>query len=345
MIARWRRQRAADWYAGLPYLAGANYYPSSASNQLEMWQAETWDPETITRELGWAADLGMNLMRVFLHNLVWENDRDGLLNRMDEYLDIAGSLGIRTSFVFFDDCWNGDFASGPQPEPSPMVHNSRWLQCPGWRVVNDPSRWAPLESYVRDIMERYGADDRVLYWDLYNEPGNGGTGDASISGKVQKGRSLPLLKQAFAWARKAEGVTQPVTAGVWVKAPGFRKLNRFQLENSDIISFHSYSGPAAVARMIRRLRRLNRPLVCTEYMARPKSTFAGVLPVLKEHRVAAINWGLVSGRSNTVYPWGWKASKGRPDWWFHDVFTTDGNLLYEEERPVIEGLLKKESQK
>ena len=68
---RWTAERAKAWYAGLPWQVGSNFIPSTSSNQLEMWQAETFDPATIERELAWAAGLGMKSMRVFLHDLLW----------------------------------------------------------------------------------------------------------------------------------------------------------------------------------------------------------------------------------------------------------------------------------
>lgn len=37
---------------------GANFIPSTAINQLEMWQKETFDPTTIDRELGFARKIG-----------------------------------------------------------------------------------------------------------------------------------------------------------------------------------------------------------------------------------------------------------------------------------------------
>ena len=66
---RWTMEQAQAWYESHPWLAGANFVPSTAINQLEMWQAETFDPATIDRELGYAQSIGMNTMRVFLHDI------------------------------------------------------------------------------------------------------------------------------------------------------------------------------------------------------------------------------------------------------------------------------------
>jgi len=167
--SRWDEDRAERWYADQPWLVGCNFTPSTAINQLEMWQAETFDPETIDRELGWAAKLGFNSMRVFLHDLVWEADADAFKDRIDRFLAIAAGHGISTMLVLFDDCWFPPRA-GAQPSPVPGVHNPGWAQSPGHRVVKDREQWGRLEAYVRDIVGAFAEDERVCVWDLYNEP-------------------------------------------------------------------------------------------------------------------------------------------------------------------------------
>jgi hypothetical protein len=102
----WSKGKANAWYAKLPWMAGADFLPSTAINQLEMWQEESFDTATINRELGYAENIGMNLMRVYLHHLAWQIDKNGFKKRIDTYLSIADKHGIKTIFVFFDDCWN-----------------------------------------------------------------------------------------------------------------------------------------------------------------------------------------------------------------------------------------------
>ena len=173
---------------------GANFTPSTAINQLEMWQAETFDPATIDRELGWAASIGMRLMRVFLHDLLWEQDSAGFLRRMEQYLAIAAKHRIKPMFVFFDDCWKPDPKLGKQPEPKPFTHNSGWVQSPGFRVVDNPALLGRLERYVKGVLNHFSGDDRVLLWDLYNEPGNGTSGDHVTKKGLRGDLSLPLLR-------------------------------------------------------------------------------------------------------------------------------------------------------
>ena len=81
--SRWTEEKARTWYEQQPWLVGSNYIPSDAINELEMWQASTFNPTQIDKELGWAEDMGMNTMRVFLHDLVWQEDPTGFKDRID----------------------------------------------------------------------------------------------------------------------------------------------------------------------------------------------------------------------------------------------------------------------
>ena len=279
---RWSAEKVKGWYEKQPWIVGSNFIPSTAINQLEMWQADTFDPKTIDRELGWAADLGFNTMRVFLHDLLLEQDAPGFTKRIKEYLAIADKHKIRTMFVLFDDCWNQEFKLGKQPAPIAGVHNSGWVQSPGSKSVIDPKTWPRLEKYVKGILTTFKDDPRILLWDLYNEPGNNNLGE----------KSLPLVKEVFRWAR-AVNPSQPLTIGVWFDNP---KLNPVQIEASDIVTFHNYDGPDQLKARIDSLKKTGRPLICTEYMARRQnSKFENCLPVLKEAKVGAINWGFVRG--------------------------------------------------
>jgi len=178
-----------DWYNNVGAICGCNYLPRTAVNMTEMWQADTFDPKTIDQELGWAEDAGYNSLRVFLQYLVWQDDAEGLKKRIDEFLTIAGKHGIRTMFILFCDC---AFAGkepylGKQDDPVPGVHNSGWVPSPGLKRVTDRSVWPDLEKYVKDLVSTFGNDERVLIWDLYNEPGNSALGE----------KSLPLAEAAF----------------------------------------------------------------------------------------------------------------------------------------------------
>jgi len=314
---RWTEAKARAWAGSQPWALGCNYIPRTAINTLEMWQAETFDPATIDQELGWAEDLGFNSVRVFLHYLLWEQDPGGFLKRMERFLSIADRHHIGTMFVLFDDCWNAKFRLGAQPAPRPGVHNSGWVQCPGPDLVENPSRWGVLEAYTRGVIGFFREDRRVLAWDLYNEPGNSGYGS----------KSLPLLVEVFAWARTA-APAQPLTVGIWDESKELADLNRFQAENSDIISFHAYTDKGGTKKRVDSLKVHKRPLICTEYMARTAgSRFEDILPLFKAEDIGAMNWGFVSGKTQTIFPWGSKEGSPEPALWFHDILRSDGRGL------------------
>ena len=326
---RWTVEKAKQWGATKPWKAGANFLPSTAINQLEMWQAETFDTATIDRELGLAAGIGMKVMRVYLHHLAWKTDSTGFKKRMDTYLAIATKHGITTVFTIFDDCWNPTYAAGKQPDPKPGVHNSGWVRDPGELIYTDTNLVTELEKYVKDILSAFSSDERILLWDLYNEPGNSGYGN----------RSMPLLKKVFQWGREVNP-SQPLTSGVWNNS--LSDLNKFQVENSDIISYHNYNDEKNHKAQIDSLRVYDRPLICTEYMARRNnSLFSNIMPLLKKENVSAINWGLVSGKSNTIYAWDSPIPDGsEPKLWFHDIFRKDGSPYLEAETTLIKQLTK-----
>jgi hypothetical protein len=322
-----------------PWCFGANFYPSTAINQLEMWQAETFDPETIDRELGYAENIGMGIMRVYLHDLLWVQDKDGFLKRMEEYLAIAERHGIKTMFTFFDDCWNPSFALGKQPDPKPFVHNSGWIQSPGIAAVDDLSQRPRLEEYIKGVISHFANDKRIAVWDLYNEPGNGPSGDHITQGALQVNLSLPLLKDVFKWAKEVKR-SQPVTAGAWMCRDDFKDVNDFVFDQSELVTFHNYMPDAEVRAVAEEvIRRADgRQVLCSEYMSRGHNTFRHCLPLFRELNISAINWGLVSGKTQTIYPWGWTEDKGVPEFWFHDVFEKDGTLLYPEEKAVFDSV-------
>ena len=324
---KWTEEQANTWGASQPWLRGANFNPSTAINQLEMWQAETFDPETIDRELGWAEAIGLNCMRVYLHHLAWEVDQPGFKNRINEYLTIADSHGITTIFVFFDDCWNPSYSAGKQPDPRPGIHNSGWVRDPGDLLFESENLFPILEAYVKDILSSFNEDERIVLWDLYNEPGNSGYGN----------RSMPLLQNVFTWAREINP-SQPVSVGVW--NINLTDLNKYQLENSDIITYHNYSDEVNHQEAIDSLKEWARPMICTEYMARKhNSLFSNIMPVLKEQHIGAINWGLVDGKSNTKYAWDKPIPDGsEPDLWFHEIFRNDGSPYKPEEVALIKEL-------
>ncbi len=341
--SRWTEEKAWAWHDSLPWLVGTNFNPSSSINQLEFWQASTFDMPTIRRELQWSADLGMNVHRVYLHNLLWKQDSAGFLQRLDQYLETADGMGIRTMFVLLDDVWHPIPRLGKQPDPVPHVHNSGWVQAPGAEILGDSSRHDELEGYIKGVLGHFAEDPRVICWDLYNEPDNvaGQEGRKELEVPDKYIYSLALLRKVFRWAREMDP-SQPLTTGLWRgeiehwgEPDSLPPLDRYMVLNSDVISFHAYDGdPDRIRKKIAELENYGRPLLCTEYLARGGgNTFFNVLPLFKEKKIAAINWGLVSGKTNTIYPWSsWRETfTEEPEVWHHDIFRSGGEPFREEE--------------
>lgn len=346
--ARWSVEQAQAWQAKHGWLVGCNYTPASAINQLEMWQKDTFDPAAIDRELGWAEALGFNSVRVFLHSQAWQQDPEGFLARVDQFLAIADRHRIGALLVIFDSCWDPFPKAGPQRAPKPYVHNSGWVQDPGREVLEDPAKFDALKPYVTALVRRFASDRRVHGWDVWNEPDN--TNGSSYGGQEPKNKGelvQKYLADVFAWVRGA-GPSQPLTSGVWqgpwADDAKLRPIERIQIEGSDVVSFHSYDGVDRLRECVKNLRRYNRPLLCTEYMARPNgSSFDPHLGAMKAEGVAAYNWGFVSGKTQTIYPWdSWKkAYTGEPPVWFHDIFRPDGTPYIAKETDYIRGVTGK----
>jgi hypothetical protein len=333
--ARWPEQKANAWYARQPWVIGSNYVPKSAINQLEMWQEATFDPDEIDRELSWAEAMGMNTMRVFLQDLLWQQDAVGFQRRIDQSLTIASRHHSRSLLVLFDSCWDPLPHLGPQHPPTPGVHNSGWVQSTGATALADPNQYPRLKSYVQGVVGAFAKDDRILAWDVWNEPGADNAGSypkEELKEKDKIARVTALLPQVFEWAREANPV-QPLTSGVWAvdtspDGADLGELQQIQLRESDVVTFHNYSWPEYFRREVTWLKKYNRPVICTEYMARSVgSTFDTVLPLAKEERVGAINWGFVAGKTQTYLPWeSWQHPYvlDQPPVWFHEVLRRDG---------------------
>lgn len=347
--AVWTPEQAKEWYAGQPWLVGSNYVPATAINQLEMWQADSFDPERIDKELEWAQSLGMNTMRVFLHDIVYKDDPAGLLKRMDKFLSIAEKHNIRILFVLFDSVWDPFPVAGKQRAPKPHVHNSGWVQSPGYTALLDTTQRPRMERYVKAVIGKFANDKRVLGWDVWNEPDNTNDGDYALKDVPEKAKViLPLLEKVFTWAREVNP-QQPLTSAIWYgnwsAHDSLRPIEKLMIQESDVVSFHDYSDSAYFEKIVQYLQRYNKPLLCTEYMARPRgSTFEAILPIMKQNRIAAYNWGFVDGKSQTKFPWdSWRKAYGdEPPVWFHDIFRTDGTPYNNRETMLIYKLTRTE---
>ncbi len=351
-MERWTESAANAWWSERPWVCGFNFLPSSAVNILEMWRRETFDLETIERELGWAGEIGFNSVRVNLHYLVWKHDPDGLLERLDSLMGVADRHGMSTVPCLFDDCGFGGIEPlyGDQPEPVPGVHNSRAVASPGRAMLFDASERTGFEAYVRGLARAFREDPRILFWDLYNEPGNRMLFDSegfSVFEPDTAEASLSLMRDCFDWSRD-EKPAQPLSVAAWTTplpgtkaAPYQTAIDQAALELSDIVTFHAYWDADHVRAFIDHLSGLNRPMLCTEWMARPiGSRIEDQLPLYRRRDVGCFQWGLVQGRSQTTLPWPAalvRAHGGHADRsvWFHDILTADGEPYDRAETDLI----------
>lgn len=317
---RWSANKAWQWHMRQPWLVGCNFLPSTAINDVEMWQKESFDPKTIDRELGWAQELGFNTVRVFLNYVVWKDDPEGLKERFGQFLGIAAKHHLLVMPILFDDCsFSGkDPRVGVQQDPVPGVHNSGWVPSPSFALRKDLASWGSLESYTKDMVRSFGNDPRVVIWDLYNEPS----------------RTLALVEAVFRWAREANP-SQPLTTSIF----GPTEMQYRILALSDIISFHNYNNLVSLQGEVARLLTHGRPLLCTEYMARGMgSRFATHLPFFKNHSIGCWNWGLVAGRTQTYFPWGSPEGAPEPRLWHHDIFRRNGTPFSTRETELIRSI-------
>jgi Cellulase (glycosyl hydrolase family 5) len=341
---RWSPDRANRWYQAQGWLVGSNYITSNAINQLEMFQPDTFDPRRIDAELGWARFYGHNTARVFLHDQLWAQDQRGFQSRLAQFVGIAARHRIKPMFVFFDSCWDPAPKAGRQRAPRPGVHNSGWVQSPGAERLGDPRYAGVMHDYVTSVLTQFRNDDRILAWDLWNEPDNPARQYRNAERKDKEQLVANLLPQVFRWARAVDP-SQPLTSGVWRgdwgEPQGRSAISDVQLANADVVTFHSYAEPATFESRINELAPTGRPIICTEYMARPRgSTVETILPVAKRHNVGAINWGLVAGKTQTYFPWdSWDHPYSAiPKVWFHDLLRPDGRPFQEGEGQTMRTL-------
>ena len=338
---RWSLDQSAAWAEEVGWLVGCNFTPSTAGNQLEMWQSETFDPNTIDRELGWATGLGMNTIRVYLHDLLFADDDIGFFNRINEVLDIAQKHDIKMIPVLFDGVWNTHPELGTQPAPVPKRHNSIWVQSPGSTILHNSEQWDTLQPYVITLFEKFGNDTRIVAWDLFNEPDQmdrttieAGTRDQKITA------ATGLLAKVFDWARST-GPSQPLTAGIWEYdrnlTPVETEFTSFALAESDIISFHHYGPGNDLTTIINGLQQYQRPLICTEWLARSEGSTVENLQIFSDQKVGAINWGLVDGKTQTRFPWrSWWEEVDEDEPWFHELLHSDGTPYSEREASTFQ---------
>ena len=311
---RWSADKAAEWAKSNPWFCGVNYIPAYAVNYTAMFDKSSFNPEAIRSELALMKNLGMNCVRFVMQEAVWADDPDYFIATLDRFLTLCDEAGVKAMPIFFDDCifgTNNNPTTGLQPKPLEGWYAWNWSPSPGTTKVVDPRHHAELERYVKQVMQHFATDSRIMLWDLYNEPTN------NIYGE----HSWPLLRKVFSWAREINP-SQPISAAMWNDNA---RLNSFLARNSDVITFHVYANAEGTRKWIDRALSHGRPAICTEWMNRPVgSTIGECLSLFADSNVGCMLWGLVNGLTQTHLPWGHRPEHGAYGGvWQHDIYRGD----------------------
>ncbi len=319
-----------------------------------MFQQETFDGDRIDLELGWAEwACGINTLRVFLHEMLWEKDSGGFNSRVGKLLKLADKHKMRVILVLFDSFGDPYPELGRQRQPKQGVRDSVWAQSPGAKGLVDPVQTERSLSYVKEVVNYFSIDKRILAWDVWNEPEmvNGSTyGMTEPPNKVAL--VTALLPKVFQYARAGQP-TQPLTSGLWKgdwsSMASLSPIEKTQVELSDFISFQNYDGPQEFEKRVKWLKAFGRPVICTGFLARNQgSSVEAILPIALKYDVGALIGDLVQGKTMRFLPWdSWQTPYvGRePSVWSQDLFFSTGPLYQPkrrrcdqaDDRPISQG--------
>jgi hypothetical protein len=285
----------ADW----KWVKGAVFVPTKDVNEAQQW--DEYDPVINDRELHYASIYGINCVRVYLHYLIYLKKKDALLKNIEDFLTRADKYGIKTEFVFFDDCWNQpdkDLLSPDYKYPPPIfgVHNSRWIVSPGEDARKHYAEHRDrLKAYVQDIVNAHKEDKRIAFWETYNEPNK--------SPETQQ-----LMQDSYHWIHET-GTKIPLTA-TGEKFAGD--------PYSDFKSWHEYVNYDFTG---------TPDSLCSECMNRSGQTVPGIVEHFKD-KTGFIVWEFGIGRDNCRFTWDEKREHPRPDETpkpFHGIVYPDGH--------------------
>ena len=354
--APWTKERAWKWYDAQPWIRGCNYMPASAANHLELWQSYGSEERfaEVEREMALAERAGFNTMRVILAKWgfsVWYHDHDGFMRNFERTLAVFARHGIRAIVVLGNDCsrpkelwelpklgpqsWDLGYHGGRKKSET-----ASYPDAVGYTMLDDPVLRPKFFEMCEELVGKYAQDDRILLWNVWNEPGQSNRGEKTVVdmrelfGRLWKiDPKQPLAADLF-WGDYGMGPGH-ANEWAWQGTPtghklGFLRAQKLAGELSDIISYHCYDAYAFQVRLIRELKDFyGRPLVNTEWLARCRHCNVEELyPLYYLERIGAVNWGLVAGAYQTYEPWegmweevergggkGYDLTK-----WFHDLY-------------------------
>ena len=304
-LQRWSREKAWEWKRNQPWWRGCNYMPANCANRIDMWQELDCEKHfaAADTELALARKIGFNTIRVILEFVVWDQDHDGFMARLERFLDLAHRHGIATMICFGNDCTvpKSDPNSSPHLGPQHYdwgYHGGRrksqhgsYRGQTGYSLLDEPETRERFFAMVAEIVAKYARDPRVNVWDLFNEPGNNNRDELSI----------PHVKRIFEVAR-ACAPDQPLTTGVWSSRE--LEVEKLAIELSDVISFHCYAPFPVMVEKIAQLRSYGRPLMNTEWLNRiGNNDIREIFPLFFLEGVDCWMWGFVAGLYQTYEPW------------------------------------------
>ena len=348
----WTKEKAWEWYNAQPWIRGCNYMPASAANRLDMWQ-EYGSGERfgeMDRELALAESIGFNTVRVLLEENgfgAWYYEHDDFMRNFEKFLTLCGKHKIRAIVGLGNDCSRPKpLWSIPKPGPQPCdwgYHGARrqsqhgsFPGMTGYIAADDPELKPKFFKMCEEVMAKYREDDRILFWNIWNEPGNNGRDKVSA----------PLVREMFELAWRT-GVTQPCAADIWDERmePSMDTAKGVAASLSDIISYHSYQPLAGQIEFAKRIKaKFGRPMVNTEWLARILGCdVQDCYPFFAQERIGCTCWGFVAGKYQTYEPWEsmWRQiEKGggetyRMTKWFHDLYRPSFRPYDPEEIRVI----------
>lgn len=361
MNEKWSEEKIWDWYNKRPWIRGCNFMSSDCANRIDQWQEYGFEQrfETAKKELKLAAETGFNSIRIIPEFFVWEQEHDGFMKRFDRYIDEAYKNGISSMIVLGNDCMP------PKEEALKRMHLGEQkidlgyhggrkvsqhgkFNEPGYSLFDEPEYEEKFLEYTKEIVTKYKNDERVIIWDVFNEPGN--------SNRLSL--SLPLLKKMLKLIREINPI-QPLTVGIWTQSTNLENLleiEKFGLESSDIISYHNYNSYANNIEELKNLKQYGRPIINTEWLNRcGQNTVEEMFPLFFLEKVGCYNWGLVAGKYQTFEPWNavWDNYKENPEnfkdfdftKWFHDLYRPSLNPYNPKEIELIKYFCKLSDEK
>lgn len=298
MGQKWTEEKIWNWYNSKSWIRGCNYISSDCANRIDQWQSYQCEErfETEERELELAQSIGFNSIRVIVEYDVWKKEHDEFMNNLERHISIANNHGMTVMIVLSNECCvpkdaYKETVLGPQHYDL-GYHGGRKISphqsgASTYSIIDEPEIAEHYLEMVKEIISKYKSDERVIAWNLMNEPGN-----------RREDKSLGFLKRLFEVAREIDPI-QPLAADVWgdVDEKGYplRNIERVALENSDFVSFHCYGDFCRMVKKVTALKKMGRPLICTEWLCRIRNNYVhDNFPYFFSEKIGCYNWGLVA---------------------------------------------------